>query len=395
MHFEEFEQTIMACRMCLMCRHACTVGNVTQRDTNLPRGKALMLFAQQVGLLEWDERAVEVVYQCTNCHLCREWCVKRWDIAPVMLAARADVIEMGLAPEGAVLMMNNIEESDNPYGEAESQLVDWLETVPTPATAEVLYYAGCTTAYRRPEMARAAVALLQHGEADVTMLRDEPCCGEPLYVMGFRAEARAQAERTMERIQQTGAGVVVCSCPTCIHAFRVDYPEWGIEIPEGIRFVHISEYLAEELDAGRLDLPPAQDISLTYHDPCSLGRELGVYEAPRQVLQAVPGIEVRELRLSRQYSPCCGNGGGVLATDFKLAHGAGRNAGEIVMETGADILVTACPSCKHSLIKHVPGMEVLDIAELVDWLLFRGTAGSGREGRSRQRGGKELTNSED
>jgi Fe-S oxidoreductase len=279
-----------------------------------------MLFAQHVGLLKWDERAVEVVYQCTNCHLCREWCVKQWDIAPVMLAARADVVQMGLAPEGAVQMRDNIEGFGNPYGEAESQLAEWLETVPTSATAEVLYYAGCTTAYRRPEMARAAVALWQRREVDLAVLRDEPCCGEPMYIMGFRAEARAQAERTMERIGQTGARTVVCSCPTCIHTFRVDYPEWGIEIPEGIRFVHISEYLAEELDAGRLQLSHAQDVSL-------------------------------------------------LATDFRLAYGAGKNAGEVVLETEADVLVTACPSCKHSLIKHVQGMEVLDIAELVERVL--------------------------
>jgi Fe-S oxidoreductase len=366
MHFEEFEETIRACRMCLMCRHACTVGNVTQNDTNIPRGKALTLFAEQAGLLEWDKRAVEVMYQCANCHLCREWCVNRWDIAPVTLAVRADIVEMGLAPEAAILMRDNIEKSGNPYGEAESQLVEWLETVPTPETADVLFYAGCTTAYRRPEMARAAVALLQHGGADLTMLHDEPCCGEPLYIMGFRPEAKAQAKRTMERTLQTGAQTVVCSCPTCVKTFRVDYPEWGIKVPEDIRFVHISEYLVEELAAGRLQLSRALNTALTYHDPCSLGRELGVYEAPRQVLAATPGVELREIRLNRQHSPCCGNGGGVLATDFKLAYGAGNNAGEIVLETGADVLVTACPSCKHSLIKHARDMEVLDIAELVE-----------------------------
>ena len=366
MHFEELEETIRACRMCLMCRHACTVGNVTQNDTNIPRGKALVLFAQQAGLLEWDKRAVEVMYQCTNCHLCREWCVKRWDIAPVTLAARADIVEMGLAPEAAILMRDNIEKFGNPYGEAESQLAEWLETVPTPETGDVLFYAGCTTVYRRPEMARAAVALLQHGRADLTVFRDEPCCGEPLYIMGFRPEAKTQAERTMERMRQTDARTVVCSCPTCVRTFRIDYPEWGIDIPDDVRFVHVSEYLVEELDAGRLQLSHAQNVSLTYHDPCSLGRELGVYEAPRQVLAAVPGTELREMRLNSQHSPCCGNGGGMLATDFKLAYGAGKNAGEIILDIEADVLVTACPSCKHSLVKHVQGMEVLDIAELVE-----------------------------
>jgi Fe-S oxidoreductase len=91
-----------------------------------------------------------------------------------------------------------------------------------------------------------------------------------------------------------------------------------------------------------------------------------VYEAPRQVLSAVPGAEFREMRLNRGHSPCCGNGGGVPATSADIAYGAGKNAGDVILETGAEVLVTACPSCKQSLMHHVPGMEVLDIAELVE-----------------------------
>lgn len=369
MHFEKFQETILVCRTCLMCRHACTVGNATQRDTVIPRGKALMLYAEQVGLLEWDERAVEVLYQCTNCHLCREWCVSRYDIAPVMLAARADVVEMGLAPKPAILMRDHILQQGNPYGEAVSPLAESLKTLPTKETGDVLFYAGCTTAYRRPEMGQSALNLLRHLEEDVAVLRDEPCCGEPLYIMGFRGEAVSQARRMIDRLQQTGARTVVCTCPTCVKTFRVDYPEWGVEVPSGVRFVHVSEYLAEKLAAGQLQMSKIQKVSLTYHDPCSLGRELGIYDAPRQVLAAVPGAQLREMRLNRQHSPCCGNGGGVLATDFKLAYRAGENAGQVILETEADVLVTACPSCKHSLVKHARGMEVLDLAELVEQAL--------------------------
>ena len=365
MHFEEFRETILACRTCLMCRHACTVGNATQWDTVIPRGKALMLYAIHVGLLQWDQRAVEVLYQCTNCHLCREWCVSRYDIAPVMLAARADVAGMGLAPRPATLMRDNILQLGNPYGEMGSPFGERAQALSLERSGEVLFYPGCTTAHRRPEMAEAGLNLLRHLGASVAVLPEELCCGEPLYVMGFRAEAVAQAQHVAQRIRETGASTVVCPCPTCAKAFRVDYPQWGIDL-QGIRFVHISEYLAEQLAVGQLRLSGQQRISLTYHDPCSLGRELGVYEAPRQVLKAIPGTEFREMRLNRQHSPCCGNGGGVLATDFHLAYQAGRNAGEVVMETKADVLVTACPSCKHSLVKHVRGMEVLDIAELVE-----------------------------
>jgi Fe-S oxidoreductase len=366
MHVNEYNETIKACRMCLMCRHACTVGNVTLRDTNLPRGKALTIFAEQMELLTWDERAVQVIYECTNCHLCREWCVTGWDMAPLALAARADIVEMGLAPNEAIEIKERIERSGNPYGEATSQLAGWLEALSTAETAEVLYFAGCVTAHRHPEIAKSAVALLQRTGTDFTLLRDEPCCGQPLYVLGFRPEARAEAERTIASISATGARTVISSCPTGIDAFRHSYREWGVDLPADLRFLHISEFLSEEIEAGRLRMTRPLNASLTFHDSCGLGRDLQVYDAPRQVLAAIPGIEFREMRLNRAYAPCCGYGGGVPATNPAMAFGAGKNAGEIILETEADILVTACPSCKHSLARHVPGMEVLDIAELVE-----------------------------
>jgi len=342
---------------------------VTQRDTNIPRGKSLVLFAEQKNLLEWDRRAVEVMYECTNCHLCREWCATGYDVAPVMMAARSDIVDKGLAPAGAVLMKDNLQNFGNPYGDTESELEDWKKSLDLKPKADVLLYLGCSTTYRRPEMALSAHALLNHLQADMTILEDEPCCGEPYYIMGYREEAKAQAESTLERIQASGAHTVVTTCPSCTLSFRKSYEEWGIKVPEDIRFVHISEYLAEEIESGRLKLEGSLNASLTYHDPCSLGRELGVYDAPRKVLAAVQGAEFREMRLNQNHSPCCGYGGGLQATNNDIALGAGKNAGEVILETGADMLVTACPSCKQSLEKHVPGMEVLDIAELIERVL--------------------------
>ena len=367
MNIYQYNDTIKACRMCLMCRHACTVGNVTQRDTNLPRGKAILMFADQMEMIEWDERAVEIIYQCTNCHLCREWCVNGWDIAPVMLAARADLVEKGLEPSEAKQIKKNFEASGNLYGAASSQLTEWLDKdkFEFKQSAPVLYFAGCTTAFRQPEIAQATIKLMQYMGVDYTVLPQEPCCGETLYVFGYREQAKALAEKTLKQILETGAKTVVSSSPTCIDTFRHGYREWGVELPDNIRFVHISEYLAGELASGRLQMTQSLNSSLTYHDPCSLGRELRVFDEPRQILQAIPGVDFREMKLNRHHSPCCGNGGGVPTTNFDIAFGAGKNAGEVIQETAADILVTACPDCKQSLKNHVRDMEVLDIAEVI------------------------------
>ena len=361
----KFQETIKACSTCLMCRHACTVGNVTLRDTNLPRGKALLLVALQKGLLEWDERAVEVVYQCTNCHLCREWCPPGWDIAPLMIAARAEVVDAGLTPQAAQQIKQKFEDYGNPYGEAQTQLEDWINELPKLENPEVLYFVGSTVAYRRAEIAKSAASIFQHCGTRFTMLETEPDCGEMLYVLGLQKEARLLASKTLDAIQASGASIIVSSDPTCIETFRHGYRAWGIDVPDNLQFFHMSEFLANAIASDALKFTRPLEYTVTFHDPCSLGREMKVFDAPREVLSAIPGVDLREMRLNREHSPCCGNGGGVPATFPGIANGAGENAGALILETGASVLVTSCPSCQQSLRKHVPGMEVLDLTVIV------------------------------
>jgi heterodisulfide reductase subunit D len=197
------------------------------------------------------------------------------------------------------------------------------------------------------------------------MLEGEPDCGEMLYVLGFQNEAKAWAKRTMDAIRASGANVVISSDPTCIETFRHGYNLWGIDVPAQIQFLHMSEFLTNAIASGTLKLAHPLEYVVTYHDPCSLGREMKVFDAPREVLTAIPGLHLREMRLNREHSPCCGNGGGVPATFPKIANGAGENAGAVILETGADVLVTSCPACQQSLRKHVPGMEVMDLSVIV------------------------------
>jgi heterodisulfide reductase subunit D len=361
----KFQETIKACSTCLMCRHACTVGNVTLNDSNLPRGKALLLLALQKGLLDWDERAVDVIYQCTNCHLCREWCPPGWDIAPLMVAARAEIVDAGLTPQSALRIKQNFDNYGNPYGESHTQLHEWIKELSRPKDPEVLYFVGSTILYRRSEIAKSAVTIFEHCGTRFTILDDEPDCGEMLYVLGFQKEARLLAQNTIDAIQSSGVSIVVSSDPNCIETFRHGYRQWGIDVPDNIQFLHISEFLANAIDSGILKITHPLDHVVTYHDPCSLGREMKIYDAPREVLSSIPGLRMREMRLNREHSLCCGNGGGVPATFPEIANGAGENAGTLILETGADVLVTSCPSCQQSLRKHVPGMDVMDLTVLV------------------------------
>jgi Fe-S oxidoreductase len=149
---------------------------------------------------------------------------------------------------------------------------------------------------------------------------------------------------------------------------REVYPQYGIDPPAGIEFLHITEFLQELLAANRLDLRQAISKIVTYHDPCDLGRRLKVYEPPRAVLNALPGVELKEMFFNRQNARCCGAGGGLAATNLNLMLKAGQTVVDLALDVSAEILITACPTCKTSFSCHTDrpdGLETLDITELV------------------------------
>lgn len=127
----------------------------------------------------------------------------------------------------------------------------------------------------------------------------------------------------------------------------------------------MSEFITNAIASGTLKLTHPVVQVVTYHDPCSLGRDMKVYDVPREVLSAIPELSLRAMRLNREHSPCCGNGGRMSATFPEIARGAGEYAGAVILETGADVLVTSCMSCQQSLRKHVLGMEVVDLTVIV------------------------------
>ena len=365
MLIDEYQATINACRFCPMCRHVCTAATATRNEANTPRAKGLTLMAMQKGLLDYnDPRTVQAMYECATCRRCREWCLNRFDIAEAMLAARADLVAEGHAPATALSVRSKILAENNPYGEPSALRLARVPAARSARQGRVLYFLGCNVAYRRHEMAEAVLRVLAAAEVDVTVLADEPCCGAPLYLLGFRDDALALARSNVQRLQREGYETIVFSCPNCTRMLRKMYPQWGLTL-EGVRLLHTTEYLDELTGEGRVPLNGGAPVSVTYLDPCMLGRELGVYDAPRRVLGRLRDVTLKELRHNRELGPCCGNGGGMHLMAPPIAHEAGHRTGNEVLKTGAQILVTACANCKTSMVKHTPGMEVLDIAEMV------------------------------
>ncbi len=372
MEVEKVERLARLCELCpKMCRHVCTTHAASRSDADTPNNRSSIAYG---ALRRGGFRAEEAAYmykKCAVCGLCLAWCETGIDVGVVMLAAREDLVNEGLALPEAVAVNKNVRATGNPYGRpAATRFADLAEeAADLPATAEVLYFAGCDTLYRQPEIARAALKVFKAAGVDFTVLgASEPCCGAPQRLLGFSQDFKTTARKVVERVRASKARRVVYTCPTCLLMMKQVYPQSGIEPPGGVEFLHISEFLKELIAGQRLHLRQPVAKRITYHDPCDLGRQLKIYEPPREVLAAIPGVELKEMYFNRQNARCCGAGGGLEATNFELVVKASQTVVGLAQAVSAEFLVTACPTCKTSFERHtykLDNLETLDITQLV------------------------------
>jgi heterodisulfide reductase subunit D len=371
MELEKVERLARLCELCpKMCRHVCTTHAITRSEADTPNERCSIAYRALRRGAFLPEEAPYMYKKCATCGLCLAWCETGIDAGEVMLAARVDLVNAGLALPEAIAVNENVVAEGNPYREPAGARLAGIadEIAGLPATADVLYFAGCETLYRQPEIALAVLKVFRAAQVDFTILKEEPCCGEPQRLLGFVNDFKTTARKAVDQVKASGARRVVYTCPSCLRMMKEIYPQYGISVPEGVEFLHISEYL-KELIAGdqiRFQHPVAKRV--TYHDPCDLGRRLKIYEPPREVLAAVPGVEVHEMFFNRQHARCCGAGGGLAATYLEFVVKASKTVVQLAQDVSAEVLVTACPTCKTSFDRHtswLDNLDTMDIAELV------------------------------
>jgi Fe-S oxidoreductase len=359
--------TVDACRFCFMCRHVCTTGVVTGRESDTPRGRGLILFKILKGHAGLSDELVDAVYRCCLCGLCETWCKADSSPPALILAARREIVARGKAPAKALEIRQNLLGHGNPFGlpcDQRSQAIDANEAFKP--QAEVLYYVGCDAAYRRPEIANAMLKILRAAGVDVTLLPDEHSTGKPLTVLGFQDDARAMAQSLVEKIRKTGCKTIVTTCPSSYDAMKRDYPALGLDVSD-IEIVHAMSYL-ERLAAGNrlFSLKPIA-ATTTVLDDTYLGRHHGLFDPPRELLRSIPGLTLREMAWSRELAYSCGEPGGV----FRLLHPdlSAKLARRVLDEatcTGAEVLATSCPITKDILSQeNRAGIKLRDVVELV------------------------------
>lgn len=321
----------------------------------------------------------QTLYRCTLCNRCQVACPLSLETRELWLAARRQVTHWGSRPAVIEAMCADVARTHNIAGQDNAQRRLWWENLRRPPDrlrpgAEVVYFVGCVSglypgAYR---IARHFVEILQHARVGFTLLGEgEWCCGFPLVAGGHPEAAAEMIEHNVALIQEIGARQVVITCPACLHMWRSMYPRIRSE-PLDFSMVHASQMLEALVGAGRLRLKRLP-VRVTYHDPCELGRNEGIYEAPRRVIQSIPGVTLVEMAENRAYARCCGGGGHLERVEPELPARIAEQRLAQTQATGAEVLVSACPQCLRTLAEAAGrtgrGLRVMDLVSLVQQAL--------------------------
>jgi Fe-S oxidoreductase len=283
------------------------------------------------------------------------------------------MVEMGSMPASLKVPLGSLASRGNPWGGEREDRARWAEGLDVPAYGkgtEFLYFPCCTPAYdpRNQKVAKATARLL--GEAGVNfgiLGAQENCCGDAVRKLGDEALFDRLAAANIRTFQDQGVRRIIASSPHCYNAFTKDYPSLGGEF----QVFHVSQFFEGLLKEGRLKPRHEVNRRVTYHDPCYLGRHNGIYEGPRRVLSAIPGLELVEMPRNRENSLCCGGGGGGIWMEVPAEERFSVLRVEEAVATGAQVLAAACPYCISMFEDAIKTtgksdeIQVMDISELL------------------------------
>ncbi|MFW9807025.1 MAG: (Fe-S)-binding protein [Candidatus Thorarchaeota archaeon] len=377
MRIEEYRDMIYACGRCEICRgfdynDRCPEIFTQHWESSSARGRMAIARAILEGKLEYSEDLAERIFGCFMCGRCREECKKaaQIDVIAITKAMRQDFVEQGVKiPEDGTRMADTVSTSGNIFADSPQIHTKWAEGLEFKEGSGTLFYPGCLASHRFKEKTNILVRLLQAAGYDLDFLGDEQeCCGTPYWITGKMDNAKDYAKGYLKKLQDRGVKEIITPCPSCFRAFDEEYPHLlGLEeFPIKVR--HTSEILLEIVEKKKLKLNPIEK-RITYHDPCEIGRYRDIYDPPRKVLDAIPGLEFVEMSRNRENAFCCGGGGGckIMYPDNSQKVSDER-IGDF-KETNAELLSTICPACEmnltHGMYEADIDARVLDIAEIL------------------------------
>ncbi|MHC1744818.1 MAG: heterodisulfide reductase-related iron-sulfur binding cluster [Syntrophobacteraceae bacterium] len=367
---KDIGDTFQTCMQCGACTGACPWGEVTSysprkilRDIALDRGSNV-----SVDQASWT---------CSSCNSCVEQCPRGIEIVDLVKSVRRQVVDAGLLPGSLEAPVNNLKKNGTPWAGRPQDRLDWARETTLPAynreQHEYCLFTCCTTAFDTSadkgsqKAGVALVRLLEHaGVAYGSLGVRESCCGDMADKIGASAVTADLTRKNTEMFLDAGVSKILTVSPHCLNAFSKQYD--GLK---NVARVHATELLDELIQRGSIRPVNVLDLKVTYHDPCYLGRHASIYEAPRRILESIPGVRLIEMQNSRERGFCCGGGSGGPWKNGNGKEGLGEVRIQEALSTGAEVIATACPYCIRTLNESIAKLgvgnkiRVQDVTELL------------------------------
>ncbi len=372
----EVDNEIIACIQCGFCRAGCPTFAESTLESLNAKGRVTLAFNMLTGKIEPSKDLAKRLYQCMLCLNCKSVCPAQVNVSDIIRSARERLVEYGFLPDSFKPALASMIDSLNPLMAPKEKRADSYPSnfrKAVPGTTEVLLHMGCVTSFQDIKIIPSIIEILEKAGVNYGALgEEESCCGYLAYLVGDKLTFSKAMNLYSETISKYRPKELLTTCAGCLKTFRDLYPMHGAL--NGYTVTHAVELLERLIAENRLKFKQyTKPVKVVYHDPCDMGRHMGVYEPPRNVLKAIPGVELLEFPLNRALAKCCGGGGGLKGFDNQLASDIGYKRLLSAIELGAEAIVSACPSCKGTFNqaaararKEKKGkIKVLDITELV------------------------------
>jgi len=375
---EVLEMAFDRCIKCSTCKYSykdfeksCPSGERFLFESYWASGKIRTIRGVVTGELEWSEDLKDAIFACPTCGACMDACqAPHADYIVDMIEALRELAVKHIGPAtNQEFLVSRCEENCNPYGESNSDNKELKKQFNLPDKADWVYYIGCTSNYRQQSLRDSTLRFLKKSGINFTLI-DEHCCTSPMIRTGQLSIVKDYMNYNIAQIKNTGATKVITSCAGCYRTFKKDFEKFGEEYD--FEVFHTLELVKQLLDDDKINFKSEYNKTVTYHDPCHLGRHMGVYELPRAIYKQIPGLKLVEMKRNRNFAWCCGAGGGVKIGYPEWSVEISKERLDEAKETGATVISSTCPFCKTNLSdaneSYNFDFEVLDLMEIIDEL---------------------------